>query len=543
MTSLAQLSAWLAVPRETERLEFKEAKNSFDYDKLLNYCAALANEGGGHVVLGVTNDPPRRVVGTKAFPNVDKVKAELTAKLRIRIEAHEIAHPDGRVIAFAVPARPTGRPIEVDGAYWMRSGESLVAMTPDQLQRIFREDTPDFSASICEAASLDDLSPLCIERFRALWSLRRSVVLPSSDVQLLEDAELTVDGAITYAAIILLGTRKSVGRHLANAEVIFHYRHSESELRAAQREEFREGFLAFDDALWKLVDQRNSDHSFLDGLFQRTIKTFNEAVFREAVLNAVSHRDYRHPGSVMVEQTPTRLRISSPGGFPQGVTAENIWQKSVPRNRLLATAMSRCGLVERAGYGADFMFGQQLSEGKSPPSYEGSDAHEVVIAINGRVIDEHFRQFLSAVTSEIGRSLQTPELLALEAIRRESPVPPLVTSFVPALVKLGLVEKVGRGKFSLGRKYQRQLGTAGAYTRHKGLGLGAAMGLLEQHIREHEGASVNELCAVLPSFTERQVKRLLLRLHKEGKAHSRGRTKGTRWFPGPELKIGAEPAE
>jgi ATP-dependent DNA helicase RecG len=224
MTSLAQLTAWLTEPRETERLEFKEAKSSFDYAKLLHYCAALANEGGGHLVLGVTNEPPRRVVGTKAFPHADKVKADLTSKLRIRVEAHEVAHPDGRVLVFAVPPRPTGRPLEVDGAYWMRSGESLVAMTPDQLQRIFREDMTDYSASICEAASLEDLSPACVSRFRALWSLRRSVSLPSSDAQLLADSELVIDGGITYAAIVLLGTRKSVGRHLANAEVIFHYR-------------------------------------------------------------------------------------------------------------------------------------------------------------------------------------------------------------------------------------------------------------------------------------------------------------------------------
>ena len=536
MTSLAQLTAWLAVPHETERLEFKEAKSSFDYGKLLNYCAALANECGGHIVLGVTNEPPRRVVGTQAFQNADKVKADLTSKLRIRVEASEIAHPEGRVLIFAVPSRPTGRPVEVDGAYWMRSGESLVAMTPDQLQRIFREDVPDYSASICAEASLADLASVCVGRFRTLWSQRRNVPLPSSDAQLLEDAELVVDGGITYAAIVLLGTPKGVGRHLANAEVIFHYRHSESELRAAQREEFREGFLAFDDALWQLVDQRNTEHGFLDGLFQRSIKTFNEAVFREAVLNAICHRDYRHQGSVMVEQTPMQLRISSPGGFPQGVTAENIWQKSVPRNRLLATAMSRCGLVERAGYGADFMFGQLLREGKLPPSYDGSDAHEVKLLINGRVSDDNFRKFLSEATNDLGRSLQTSELIALEATRRDARVPPLATACVPTLIKLGLLERAGRGKFVLGRKYQRLLGTAGDYTRRKGLDVGASAALLEQHLREHEGAALSELCDVLPSHTERQVKRLLQHLREEGKAHFEGHTRGARWFPGPATR-------
>jgi ATP-dependent DNA helicase RecG len=288
---------------------------------------------------------------------------------------------------------------------------------------------------------------------------------------------------------------------------------------------------------------RNTEHSFLDGLFQRSIKTFHEAVVREAVLNAVSHRDYRDQASVKVEQTPMRLRISSPGGFPQGVTAENIWQKSVPRNRLLATAMARCGLVERAGYGADFMFGQLLREGKSPPSYEGTDAHEVVVNVDGRVIDDNFRKFLAEVTIDLGRSLQTPELIALEATRREVRVPPLVAACVPSLIKLGLLERAGRGTLVLGRKYQRLLGTAGDYTRRKGLGAGASVALLEQHILEHEGASLSELCAVLPSFSERQVKTLLDGLREKGKAHSLGRTKGTRWYPGPGTKSVAESEE
>ena len=64
-----QLDLWLALPSEGQRLEFKEAKNQFDNATLFEYCIAIANEGGGHLVLGVTNKRPRRVVGSKAFDN------------------------------------------------------------------------------------------------------------------------------------------------------------------------------------------------------------------------------------------------------------------------------------------------------------------------------------------------------------------------------------------------------------------------------------------------------------------------------------------
>jgi ATP-dependent DNA helicase RecG len=65
--TLSDLQKWMASPSETEHLEFKTAESQFDFPKLLNYCCALANEGGGHLILGVTNKTPRRVVGTKLF--------------------------------------------------------------------------------------------------------------------------------------------------------------------------------------------------------------------------------------------------------------------------------------------------------------------------------------------------------------------------------------------------------------------------------------------------------------------------------------------
>lgn len=62
--TLDTLTQWLTTPAESEHLEFKEAKQQYDSSKLLRYCAALANEGGGYLVLGVSDKLPRRVVGS-----------------------------------------------------------------------------------------------------------------------------------------------------------------------------------------------------------------------------------------------------------------------------------------------------------------------------------------------------------------------------------------------------------------------------------------------------------------------------------------------
>jgi hypothetical protein len=100
MITLATLHQWMAVPAENEHIEFKEAKQQFDSTKLLRYCVALANEGGGYVVLGVTDKLPRSVVGSKAFLSpihLNDIKARIVEKLRIRVEVSEMMHPDGRV--------------------------------------------------------------------------------------------------------------------------------------------------------------------------------------------------------------------------------------------------------------------------------------------------------------------------------------------------------------------------------------------------------------------------------------------------------------
>ena len=113
---------------------------------------------------------------------------------------------------------------------------------------------------------------------------------------------------------------------------------------AADRHEFRQGFLTVLDEIWRLINQRNDLQHFQQGFFIWDVPTFNERVVREAVLNAVSHRDYRHGGSVFVRQYPRRIEIVSPGGFPPGITPDNILRQQNPRNRRIAEVLGKCGL-------------------------------------------------------------------------------------------------------------------------------------------------------------------------------------------------------
>jgi ATP-dependent DNA helicase RecG len=535
-TTLDQLAEWMNT-REGEHLEFKEAKNHFDFKELVRYCAALANEGGGHMILGVTDSIPRRVVGSRAFDNLERTKAGLVQRLHFRVEAEQLDHPDGPVIIFHVPGRPPGCPIHCEGPYWMRGGDSLVHMTPDQLKRIFNEAGPDFSAEICPDTELKDLEPAAIEEFRKRWvkhsknaSLAR---LPPE--QLLSDAELLDERGVTFAALILLGSRRALGRFLAQAELVFEYRSMEAAGPANQRLEFREGFLLYYDKLWETVNLRNDQQHFQDGLFMVDVPTFSEGSVREAILNAVAHRDYRMAGSVFVRQYPRRIEIVSPGGFPAGITPENIIWRQSPRNRRIADAFEKCDLVERSGQGANRMFEEAVRQSKPLPDFTHTDAHQVSLTLHGEIQDPTFLRFLERVGQERIESFATEDLLVLDRIRREESVPAELRPRLPALVDQGIIEFVGRGRgtrYMLGRRYYHAAGRTGVYTRKRGLDRETNKALLLRHLLDNsEGSGLKELQQVLPALSADQVHRLLKELRAQELVRNVGATRASRWLP------------
>ena len=97
-------------------------------------------------------------------------------------------------------------------------------------------------------------------------------------------------------------------------------------------------------------------------------------IMREAINNAIAHRDYRRNSETVIKQYPQKLVITNAGGFPVGVTIENLLTvPSTPRNRLLADVLSKTGIVERSGQGIDKIFKNTISEGKLQPDYSHSD--------------------------------------------------------------------------------------------------------------------------------------------------------------------------
>lgn len=520
--------------KEGEEYQFKEAKNRFDSNEAARCCCALSNCGGGRLVFGITDKRPRHIVGSHAFEQPERTRKGLIDKLKVMVDFQLLFTQDQkRVLVFEVASRPIGLPVQYDGVAWWYEGDSLIPMPEDVRRAIYQESGFDFSSGICNGATFDDLDDHAVENFRSKWIEKsgnnRLKALPAE--QLLRDCEAATDNGITYAALILFGTHEALGKYLPQSEIIFEYRSSNASGPAAQREEFREGFFACYDRIWELVNLRNDKQHYQEGFFVFDIPTFNERVTREAILNAVCHRNYQLSGSVFVRQYKDRLLVESPGGFPTGITLDNILDRQQPRNRRIAEILALCGVVERSGQGMNLMYELSIREAKPLPDFTGTDNYFVSVTLNGLVMDKEMLAVIKKIGEDRLETFSTGDFIAVNEIYHERKLTGNLKGSIKKLRDLGIIEHIGRGKYVIARGLYAAAGKTGVYTRIVGLDKETNKELIMAHIRKSgvKGTRFGELGQVLPNLSANQLKVLVQELRQEDKIYSTGKGAGAFW--------------
>jgi ATP-dependent DNA helicase RecG len=520
--------------KEGEHTQFKEAKNRFDFGEAAKCCCALANNGGGKLVFGISDKRPRRVVGSNAFEQPERTRMGLIEKLKISIDFRLFSHEGKRILVFDVKSRPIGLPVQYDGVAWIYEGDVLKPMPEDMRRKIYDEVGVDFSGMICAGATVEDLDETAIENFRTKWIEKKGKkqLAALSKEQLLHDCGAITDEGITYAALILFGKNSSIIRYLPQAEIIFEYRSSEASGPANQREEFKTGFFACYDQIWELINLRNDKQHYQEGFFVFDIATFNERVVREAILNAVSHRSYQFGGSIFIRQYRDRLIVESPGGLPFGITLDNILDRQLPRNRRIAEILSLCGMVERSGQGMNLMFELSVQEAKPLPDFTGTDDFFVSVTLNGLILDKEMLSVIRRISEKDPEMLSTEDFLAINALYHSQPLDRKMQERLPRLTDMGIVEHIGRKKYVLARSLYAATGKSGVYTRRVGLDRDTNKELLMKHIRKNNaiGTPFKELQQVLPGLSRGQIQVLMRELRADGKIICIGKTSAARWF-------------
>ncbi|TSD02356.1 MAG: transcriptional regulator [Parcubacteria group bacterium Athens0714_25] len=533
-TTDEQFKKWLE-ESEGMNLEFKKAENSFSKTKNLpDYCAAIANEGGGKLILGVDNN--KNMFGTSAFLGTsDGLSHYLLQNLGIRVDVEEKIYQEKRAIIFHIPARPVGRIVRSTGEYNypMRAGSSLVEMNQDKIKEILNETEPDFSCQNVKNFSLADIDEEAIDNFKKIWAKKQNKkdYLTFSMEKTLKSIGAMDDEGLNNAALILFGKKRKIDQLLPCAEIIFEWRQV-SKIRHDFRKDWREPFFKIYDEIWEVINARNLRFPYHEGFIQKEVVAFNEESIREAIANAIAHRDYNvQSSSIFIKATSEKFSIKSPGGFVNGVNADNILEKSEWRNRRIAEIFQLAGLVERSGQGMDIIFGNTIQEGKGLPDFLGTDNYSVTLNIPATVKDKEFIMFLERIINQRQIALSFEEILELEKIREEKKVKDI--DFKDKFIKLGIVEKVGKtsgSQYVLSHRYYSFKNKLGLYTRIVGISRDEKKQLILTHLKKNERGFARDLKDAFPDLKPKDVSNLLQELKKEGKIKHKGSDRGGYWI-------------
>ncbi|MDR2621200.1 MAG: putative DNA binding domain-containing protein [Dysgonamonadaceae bacterium] len=525
--------------RETEdKVEFKEAKTQFSYNSgrksVLGYVSALANEGGGYLVFGIKEASPHEVCGSLAFEgNEGKLEQDVYRDLKIRIKTETLFDNGKRILIIKIPSRPIGKVLYFEDVPLMRVGESLTRMSDEMYLSIIQEQEPDFSAKTCEGLVFEDLDREAISVLKTRYADKQQNPAFESlpDLQILSDLNLVKNGKFNYAALILLGNTSSLKEYLPQAQTVIEYRLNHSMIPYTARKEFQEPLIIGIDKMWAYINQPASNPllHIQNGPYIYDIPSFNEETIREAILNAYCHRVYNIQSDIFIKQYPDSIFITNAGGFPSGVTKDNILTvNSLPRCKCLADVLLKVGLVERSGQGVDKMYYNSLMESKPLPDFSRSDAWQVELRLKAEIIDKNFYLFLREIQRNRTDKLNVFDLLTLNKVRQGISTD-LFEESVEKLQSEGLIKSQSSAdrKYVLGNRYY-EIARQPAYIKEYRMSdLQIVAGCFE---KTKEVSMKNFVDAFDNQLTREQIRYLISKLEEENLISKSGSGRWTVYF-------------
>jgi len=418
---------------ESVAVEFKSDRGPLGDADLLGTVVCLANGQGGLLLVGVEDDgtvtglhPKHQTrpgllaafVASRTVPPlaVDVAFVELTegivAVLSVPAAHQPAATSDGKLLIRYIDSqgKPGCRPLYPHELSGWRADRGLA----------------DVSAMPVSGATWADLDPLELAR------LRRMVEENRGDAALLELSEQELASALglvrteedrltpTLAGLLLVGKEAALRDYVPAHEVAFQVLQG-SEVVV---NEFRHWpLLRTFEWLMQAIGVRNEEQELMIDGFRIGVPRYDRHGIREAVNNALMHRDYGQLGAVHLQLHDDYALATNPGGFVVGVHVDNLLAVAPrPRNPLLADAFKRVGLVERTGRGVGIIYVGQLENGRPPPSYARSTEVSVTVTLGRGPADLDFVRLSLQANRRLDRSPGVDDLLALWEVWREGSV-------------------------------------------------------------------------------------------------------------------------
>jgi ATP-dependent DNA helicase RecG len=444
---IATLNKLLSLSTENEVVEFKEAKNQYDKDKLGRYFSALSNEANlkgkpqAWLVFGVKDN--KTVVGTSINnQQINEYKLEIskhTSPNLSFVEVHKIDYNGMTVLLLEIPPAPQGNPVSWKSFWYGRDGESLGGLNLVELETIRNQNRSiDWSAQIIEGATISDLSEAAIGKARLMFETKnpnlKEEIATWNDETLLNKAKITIQSKITNTAILLLGKPESE-HFISPAAAKISWILKDKDGIEKDYEHFSCPFFYNANIIYSRI--RNLKYRYMqqDSLFPEEVDQYDPYIIREALNNCIVHQDYSFGGKInIIEKEDGELTFTNMGSFiPMSI--EKVINSDSPeskyRNPFLANAMVNLNMIDTIGSGIKRMFVIQKNKFFPLPDYDISN-NMVQVKITGKVLDLKYARKIAQMPS-----LSLNEIIVLDKVAKQKP---LTASEITTLKSKKLIE-------------------------------------------------------------------------------------------------------
>lgn len=558
---LNRLNQQTADDLESDVLDFKpwlpDVKDNMSV--ALEMAVCLTNHAGGVVVFGVkdrTRGRSNAITGCQRY-KLETWRTHLYDNIRPRLDGivvDELSVPEGMLLIVRVPKGQEPLYGTVGGVFKRRVGKSCMPVDPVEFQRLrVSQGFLDWTALPAEGISPADIDPVEIARAKNVARAfnPKSGLAELADGEFLKAIKAVDGGRVTRAGFLVLGRTDQL--ELLIPQHLVQYTHEISDTRLARNDFYRSSLLHILERITEiLTGPVNPEREISVGLFMLRIPAFPVDVVREALLNAVTHRDYAQTGKVLVRHAQREMVLSNPGGFVGGVTPHNILRhEAVTRNPALAEMFQKLGLVETAGMGRRRIFVPMLSFGKRIPRYE-TDGFSVTLRLYDGTFDERMA-VLVAKWQKDGRDIGLDGLLLLTYLREHAH---LDAKFAADLLQVdpdnardileryclppySLIERRGKKTgvtYHLQRALAADLIGKAAYTRIRGIDPLRYREMIREYVIQH-GSITNKECRALLQLGDSrsaltQASTFLRNFSgKDGFLRREGRGRRTRYLP------------
>lgn len=340
--------------RESEIVEFKREWTN----RAIEDLAAFVNHDGGTVFIGIEDDGS--LTGwTATDAKLQSITNQVVESLGIRPRVEWLRHEDKDILALHVDTGAT--PVSYKGRYYTRVSSTNREMTGEQLAARFIALSGTSWDSLISNVGVEDVDDDAYEAFlRRAQSRLPESARGSSRELVLENLDLARDGKLTNAGVLLATTRPQrvfaraelrVGR-FSNGEIL-----DTVDIQGPLLVQFEEAIQAIRKHLRVRLEIDPKDLT-PDEMERKDVWEFPAAAIREAVANALIHRDYTAVGHIQIRIGDGELRVWSPGGLPADMSMEKLRDEnhgSRPRNPVMAQAFYYAGIIEKWGAGTTLM--------------------------------------------------------------------------------------------------------------------------------------------------------------------------------------------